>query len=98
MKNEALAEENARLSREQKRAATGGGEGSSDGAKDSWSDRLKTNNEIKDLWLKLKRKDEEVKSLRITKVSLELKVYASNTKIETLERSYDELKRDYREL
>jgi hypothetical protein len=31
-------------------------------------------------------------------VSLELKVYASNTKIKTLERSYDELKRDYREL
>ena len=88
MKNEALAEENARLSQEQLQAATG----------DLWSDRMKTNNEIKDLWLKLKRKDEEVKSLWITKVSLELKVYASNTKIETLERSYDELKRDYREL
>ena len=98
MKNEALAEENARLSREQKRAATGGGEGSSDGAKDSWSDRLKTNNEIKDLRLELKRKDEEIKSLRITKVSLESDVYASHTKIETLERNYDELERDYREL
>ena len=59
---------------------------------------MKTNNEIKDLWLKLKRKDEEVKSLWITKVSLELKVYASNTKIESFERSYDELKRDYRKL
>jgi hypothetical protein len=31
-------------------------------------------------------------------VLLELKVYESNTKIETLERSYDKLKRDYREL
>jgi len=102
MKNEALKEQNARL-RLEARAATSSVEGRAggsgvEGGKDSWSERLQSNNEIKDLRTELKNKDDEIKSLRLEKVSLESEVYGCQQEIETLERNYDELDKDYQEL
>ena len=101
MMTEALTEVNARLTREARAGGIGnaGCAGGSDvGASDSWSERLKMSNEIKDLRQDLKNKDDEIKSLRISRVSLETEVFGCHTEIETLTRNYDELERDYREL
>jgi kinesin family protein C1 len=104
MKNEALEEQNARLRLEARAASSkidgiGGAGGSvGSGTSDPWSERLKINNEIKDLRQELKNKVDEINSLRIAKVSLESDVYASHTEINTLIRNYDELEKDYREL
>jgi kinesin family protein C1 len=104
MRNEALEEQNKRLTIQAKVATSnvdeiGGARGGSGGGmNDSWSERLKTNNEIKNLRMELKNKDDEINSLRIVKVSLESEVYATQTENETLARNYDELERDYREL
>ena len=102
MKNEALEEQNSRL-RLEARAATShvagdGMVGGGSGAKDSWSERLNSNKEIKDLRKELKNKDDEIKSLRIEKVSLESEVFGCQQEIETLERNYDELEKDYQEM
>ena len=108
MKNEALEEQNKSLRLEARASASnsnngGGGSAGSGyyddgGAKDSWSERLKSNNEIKDLRKEIKNKDDEIKSLRIEKVSLESEVFGCQQEIETLERNYDELEKDYQEL
>lgn len=101
MRAEALTEVNAKLIREARAGGNGSAgcvSGTEGGPKDSWSERLKTSNEIKDLRQELKNKDDEIKSLRITKVSLESDVFGCHTKIKTLTRNYDELERDYREL
>lgn len=101
MMTEALTEVNARLTREARAGGIGnaGCAGGSDvRASDSWSERLKRSNEIKDLRQDLKNKDDEIKSLRISRVSLETEVFGCHTEIETLTRNYDELERDYQEL
>ena len=102
MRNEALEEENSRLRLEARASASStagdGAAGAAGGAKDSWSERLQANNEIKDLRKELRNKDDEIKSLRIEKVSLETEVFGCKQEIESLERNYDELERDYSEL
>ncbi len=94
MQNEMLVEENTRLNLAARSAAATGFKDE----KDSWSERLKTNNEIKELRKLLKEKDDEIKALRLDKVSLESEVFGCQSEIQTLERNYDELEKDYREL
>lgn len=103
MRNEALEEENSRLRLEARASASatagdGASGGAAGGAKDSWTERLQANSEIKDLRKELRNKDDEIKSLRIEKVSLETEVFGCKQEIESLERNYDELERDYSEL
>jgi len=102
MKNEALEEQNSRLRLEARVATSNvdgvGVGGAGGGANDSWGERLKTNNEIKDLRKELKNKDDEIKSLRIEKVSLESEVFGCQQEMQTLERNYDEMEKDYQEL
>ncbi|KAL7534399.1 hypothetical protein ACHAXR_005847 [Thalassiosira sp. AJA248-18] len=103
MKNEALEEQNMRLRLEARRSAatsnvSDGMAGGGGGIQDSWSERLNSNKEIKDLRKEIKNKDDEIKSLRIEKVSLESEVFGCQQEIETLERNYDELEKDYQEM
>jgi len=103
MKNEALQEQCSRLRLEAREAASSGAadgtaRGGAVGPKDSWSERLESNKEIKELRQELKNKDDEIRSLRLEKVSLESEVFGCQQEIETLERNYDELDRDYQEL
>lgn len=65
---------------------------------DSWSERLRTNNEIKQLRKLVKERDDEVKGLRLDKLSLEGELFAFKSQMQTLERNYDELEKDYQEL
>jgi kinesin family protein C1 len=98
MKNEALSEETMKL-RLEARAANVDGVGGSGGVEgDSWSERLKTNNEIKELRKEVKSKDDEIRALRIEKMSLESEVFAYQKDIETCNRDYENLEKDYKEL
>ena len=69
---------------------------------DDDKDSCESNNEIEDLRKEIKNKawnkDDEIKSLRIEKVSLESEVFYCRQEIETLQRNYDELEKDYQEL
>ncbi|KAL7553481.1 hypothetical protein ACHAWF_016758 [Thalassiosira exigua] len=100
MRFEALEEECTRLRLEARAAqGTAGGDGSGEGgSKDSWSERLNGNKEIRELRSELRNKDDAIKSLRLEKVSLESEVFGCKQEVETLERNYDELERDYQEL
>jgi len=97
MKNEALSEETMKL-RLEARAANVDGGGGSGVEGDSWSERLKTNNEIKELRKEVKSKDDEIRALRIEKMSLESEVFAYQKDIETCNRDYENLEKDYKEL
>ena len=100
MRTEALEEQNTRLRLEARanNAMSNGSSMGGGGSGDSWSERLNSNKEIKDLRKEIKNKDDEIKSLRIEKVSLESEVFGCQQEIETLERNYDDLENDYREL
>jgi kinesin family protein C1 len=101
MQNEALNEVVRKLRLEAREATStaGGNSGGGGGMEtDAWSERLKTNREIAELRKDLKDKDDQIKTLRMEKVSLESEVYGSKKEIEALERNYDELERDYGEL
>lgn len=96
MKNEALSEETMKLRLEARAANVDGVGGGVEG--DSWSERLKTNNEIKELRKEVKSKDDEIRALRIEKMSLESEVFAYQKDIETCNRDYENLEKDYKEL
>mmetsp|Transcript_29183 Transcript_29183/g.58678 ORF Transcript_29183/g.58678 Transcript_29183/m.58678 type:complete len:1046 (-) Transcript_29183:31-3168(-) len=107
MQNEALEEETMKLRLEARAANVDGGgsssgmgvEGSSSGGgTDSWSERVKSNNEIKELRKEVKSKDDEIRALRIEKMSLESEVFAYQKDIETSNRDYENLEKDFKEL
>mmetsp|Transcript_10282 Transcript_10282/g.17002 ORF Transcript_10282/g.17002 Transcript_10282/m.17002 type:complete len:742 (+) Transcript_10282:1160-3385(+) len=101
MKNEALEEETMKLRLEARAANVDGGVRSGSTAAmegDSWSERVKSNNEIKELRKEVKSKDDEIRALRIEKMSLESEVFAYQKDIETSNRDYENLEKDYKEL
>jgi len=99
MKNEALEEETMKLRLEARAANVDGGGGvGGGGSTDSWSERVKSNNEIKELRKEVKSKDDEIRALRIEKMSLESEVFAYQKDIETCHRDYENLEKDFREL
>ena len=83
MRFEALEEQNKRLTLQVMVATSWGG------TNDSMSEFLRR---------ELKNKDDEIELLRITKLSLECEVYATQSENETLARNYDELERENLEL
>ena len=95
MQNEALEEETMKLRLEARAANVDGVEG---GNTDSWSERVKSNNEIKELRKEVKSKDDEIRALRIEKMSLESEVFAYQKDIETCNRDYENLEKDFKEL
>eukprot|EP00574_Skeletonema_japonicum_P000604 CAMPEP_0201741318 /NCGR_PEP_ID=MMETSP0593-20130828/46750_1 /ASSEMBLY_ACC=CAM_ASM_000672 /TAXON_ID=267983 /ORGANISM="Skeletonema japonicum, Strain CCMP2506" /LENGTH=665 /DNA_ID=CAMNT_0048235651 /DNA_START=111 /DNA_END=2109 /DNA_ORIENTATION=+ len=108
MKNEALVEETMKLRLEARAlevyvGGSGGStnnEGGAGGTTDAWSERVKFNNEIKDVRRELKSKDDEIRapSLRIEKMSLESEVFAIQKDVEMSNREYENLEKDYKEL
>ncbi|KAL7522046.1 hypothetical protein ACHAWX_006739 [Stephanocyclus meneghinianus] len=94
MENEALNETVRKMTVEAREAKFTGGEGT----KDAWDERLRSNKENVRLRAELKDAAEQIKTLRMDKVSLEAEVHAYKKHIESLEKNYDELERDYVEL
>jgi hypothetical protein len=65
---------------------------------DAWNERLRNNKEIAMLRAECKDYKEQIRVMKVEKVSLETEVYECKRQIEVYEKNYDELERDYAEL
>ena len=63
-----------------------------------WSRQLQNDREVDELKDKLRHAEEEIKALRLEKVSVEKEVNATKMELESIIRSYDELQTEYDEL
>lgn len=63
-----------------------------------WSRQLQNDRDLADMKEKLRSADEEIKSIRLVKVSLEKELHATRIELDCLERNYDELKAEYEEV
>jgi kinesin family protein C1 len=63
-----------------------------------WSRQLQNDRDLADMKDKLRTADEEIKSIRLAKVSLEKELHATRIELDCLERNYDELKAEYDEI
>ena len=64
----------------------------------SWTRHLQNDRDVTDLKEKLCRAEEEIKSLRLEKVSVEKEVNATRIELDSVLRSFDELQAEYEEL
>ena len=95
MQLEALQEENKSLRLEARKAASSLYTKDQGGASDTWSRQLQNDRDVADLKDKLRNAEEEVKSLRLEKVSIESEVNATNMELRAQIRDFDNLKADY---
>jgi kinesin family protein C1 len=63
-----------------------------------WSRQLQNDRDLADMKEKLRCADEEIKSIRLVKVSLEKELHATRIELNCLERNYDELRAEYEEI
>jgi kinesin family protein C1 len=63
-----------------------------------WNRQLQNDREVDEMKDKLRHAEEEIKSLRLEKVSVEKEVNATKMELESIIRSYDELQAEYDEL
>lgn len=63
-----------------------------------WSRQLQNDRDLADMKEKLRCADEEIKSIRLTKTSLEKELHATRIELNCLERNYDELREEYEEI
>ena len=68
------------------------------GANDAWSRQLQNDRDVADLKEKLRHSEEEIKSLRLEKVSVESELSGTKIELQSLTRSHDELLVEYEEL
>eukprot|EP00559_Dactyliosolen_fragilissimus_P001363 CAMPEP_0184866166 /NCGR_PEP_ID=MMETSP0580-20130426/21150_1 /TAXON_ID=1118495 /ORGANISM="Dactyliosolen fragilissimus" /LENGTH=904 /DNA_ID=CAMNT_0027365689 /DNA_START=54 /DNA_END=2768 /DNA_ORIENTATION=- len=65
---------------------------------DVWNRQLQNDRDVSDLKEKLRCATEEIKSLRLEKVSIESEINATNLELSALMRDFDDLQSDYEEL
>jgi kinesin family protein C1 len=63
-----------------------------------WSTHLQNDRDVEELKDKLRHAEEEIRSLRLEKVSVEKEVNATKMELESIIRSYDELQAEYEEI
>lgn len=63
-----------------------------------WSRHLQNDRDVEELKDKLRHAEEEIRSLRLEKVSVEKEVNATKMELESIIRSYDELQAEYEEV
>ena len=63
-----------------------------------WSRHLQNDRDVEELKDKLRHAEEEIRSLRLEKVSVEKEVNATKMELESIIRSYDELQAEYEEI
>ena len=68
------------------------------GANDAWSRQLQNDRDVADLKEKLRHSEEEIKSLRLEKVSVESELSGTKIELQSLTRSHDELLGEFEEL
>lgn len=97
MELEALQEDNRKLkfeARKQEHINTTEGEGSND----IWSRQLQNDRDVLEYKEKLHAAEEEIKALRLEKVSIQSEVNATNLELSALIREFDDLQFEYEEL
>jgi|AntRauTorckE5430_2_1112549.scaffolds.fasta_scaffold00540_10 kinesin family protein C1 len=91
---EEIQEENRRLRFEIRKQTLGSAENSA-GENDNWSRRLQNDREKEEYKDKLKAAEEEIKALRLEKVSIESEINATNIEMSALMRDFDDLQEEY---
>ena len=91
---EELQEENRRLRLEIRKQTLGSAEGQS-AATDDWSRRVQNDRILQEYKEKLKNAEEEIKSLRLEKVSIESEIDATNMELSALTRAFEEMEEEY---
>jgi len=98
MQHEELHEESKRLrfeARQQKAAST---LDTSNISNDVWNSQLQNDRDASDHKEKLRHAEEDIKSLKLEKLSVEAEAHATNTELRGLRRDFAELKADYDEM
>ncbi len=97
MEFEALQEENRKLKFEARRQnyidAT-----EQSGSNDAWSRQIQNDRDVAEYREKLHAAEEEIKALRLEKVSIESEVNATNMELSALVREFDDLQEEYEDL
>lgn len=94
---EEIQQENRRL-RLEVRKQTLGCEENNSGVSDKWSRKLQNDRELQECKDKLRSAEEEIKALRLEKVSVESEIKATNLELAVLMRDFDDMQREYEEL
>merc|ERR1711957_175657 len=68
------------------------------GSSDIWNRQLQNDRDITDLKVKIKHQEDEIRSLRLEKVSIETEINATNLELSGLMRDFDNLQVEYDEL
>ena len=68
------------------------------GANDAWNRQLQNDRDVADLKEKLRHSEEEIKFLRLEKVSVESELGGTQMELSSLTRTYAELSAEYEEL
>lgn len=96
VKCDALEEENAKLRFAARKAASSLNHQTTDNT--GWSRQLQNDRDVADLKEKLRSAEEEIKSLRLEKVSVEKEGTATRIELDSVLRSFDELQNEYDEV
>lgn len=91
---EEMQEENRRLRYEIRKRTLGSSE-NDHGPTDNWSRRVQNDKEIQEYKDKLRSAEDEIKALRLEKVSIESEINATNMELAALMRDFDELQEEY---
>jgi len=91
---EEIQEENRRLRLEIRKQTLGSAENGT-GEHDNWSRRLQNDREKEEYKEKLVAAEEEIKALRLEKVSIESEINATNMEMSALMRDFDDLQEEY---
>lgn len=91
---EEVQEENRRLRYEIRKRTLGSSE-SENGPSDNWSRRVQHDKDIQEYKEKLRSAEEEIKALRLEKVSIESEINATNMELSALMRDFEELQEEY---
>ena len=91
---EEIQEENRRLRLEIRKQTLGSAENGA-GENDNWSRRLQNDREKEEYKEKLVAAEEEIKALRLEKVSIESEINATNMEMSALMRDFDDLQEEY---
>lgn len=91
---EEVQEENRRLRYEIRKKTLGSSE-IENGPSDNWSRRVQHDRDIQEYKEKLRSAEEEIKALRLEKVSIESEINATNMELSALMRDFDELQEEY---
>lgn len=94
---EEFQQENRRLRLEVRKQTLGSNENNS-GPSDNWSRQLQNDRDVQEFKDKLRSAEEEIKALRLEKVSIESEIKATNMQLSALMRDFDDMQREYDEL